>query len=71
MTTDYNTVLYEKDGNVAWITLNRPDKRNAQSDELRVEMTSALERASFDDEVYLVVITGSGDEAFSAGADID
>jgi len=71
MSETYNTVLYETADHVAWITLNRPDKFNAQSDELRVEMTKALERASFDDDAYLVVITGSGDQAFSAGADID
>ena len=58
-------------GPTAWITLNRPDKWNAQSDELRAEMSKALERASLDDDVHLVVITGTGDQAFSAGADID
>lgn len=71
MTDSLETVLYEKADHVAWITLNRPDKWNAQSDQLRTEMVQALEWASFDDDVYLVVITGSGDKAFSAGADID
>jgi enoyl-CoA hydratase len=68
---DYATILYEKTDRTAWITLNRPEKRNAQSDELRAEMSLALERASLDDTVHVVVITGSGDQAFSAGADID
>lgn len=65
------TILYETDGPTAWITLNRPEKRNAQSDELRAEMSAALERAGLDPDVHVVVITGAGDRAFSAGADID
>ncbi|HEY5169561.1 MAG TPA: enoyl-CoA hydratase/isomerase family protein, partial [Thermoleophilia bacterium] len=71
MQAEYGTILYETDGPTAWITLNRPEKRNAQNDELRAEMSQALERAGLDDGVYAVVITGSGDQAFSAGADID
>jgi enoyl-CoA hydratase len=69
--TDYATILYERADRAAWITLNRPQKRNAQSDELRAEMSQALERAGLDDDVHVVVITGAGDQAFSAGADID
>jgi enoyl-CoA hydratase len=71
MEAEYKTVLYEVDGHTAWITLNRPKKRNAQSDELRTEMSLALERAGLDPGVHVVVITGAGDQAFSAGADID
>jgi enoyl-CoA hydratase/carnithine racemase len=56
--------------NVAWITLNRPDVLNAQNDVLRSEVVIALDRASEDDEVFLIVITGAGEKAFSAGADI-
>ena len=70
MEAEYATIIYEKDGNAAWITLNRPDVLNAQSDELRAEVTQALERAGLDDEVYVVVLTGAGEKAFSAGADI-
>jgi enoyl-CoA hydratase len=70
MPDEYATILYEKSGHAAWITLNRPDVLNAQSDELRAELTAALERASLDDDVYVVVITGAGEKAFSAGADI-
>ena len=67
---DHATILYEKKDHAAWITLNRPEVLNAQSDELRAEVTQALERASLDDDVYVVVITGAGEKAFSAGADI-
>ena len=66
----YATILYETVEHAAWITLNRPEVLNAQSDELRAEVTQALERASLDDEVHVVVITGAGEKAFSAGADI-
>jgi enoyl-CoA hydratase len=71
MQAEYATILYETDGPTAWITLNRPEKRNAQSDELRAEMSAALERAGLDPDVHVVVVTGAGDQAFSAGADID
>ena len=71
MQAEYATILYETVDHTAWITLNRPEKRNAQNDELRAEMSQALERAGLDDDVHVVVITGSGDQAFSAGADID
>ena len=71
MQAEYATILYEITDGTAWITLNRPKKRNAQSDELRTEMSLALERAGLDPDVHVVVITGAGDQAFSAGADID
>jgi enoyl-CoA hydratase/carnithine racemase len=71
MEAEYATIIYEQSGAVAWITLNRPEKRNAQSDELRTEMSLALEKAGLDPAVHVVVITGAGDQAFSAGADID
>lgn len=70
MAGTYEFILYEKADRVAWITLNRPEAMNAQSDGLRMELVDALEKASEDDEVFVVVITGSGDKAFSAGADV-
>jgi enoyl-CoA hydratase len=70
MEAEYGTIIYEKSGRAAWITLDRPEVLNAQSDELRAEVTLALERASLDDDVHVVVITGAGEKAFSAGADI-
>ena len=66
----YEFIIYEKADRVAWITLNRPEALNAQSDGLRAELVDALEAASEDDEVFVVVITGSGEKAFSAGADV-
>ena len=70
MAGTYEFIIYEKADSVAWITLNRPDAMNAQSDGLRMELVDALEQASDDEEVFVVVITGSGDKAFSAGADV-
>ncbi len=68
--SSYETILSEKKGHAAWITLNRPEVLNAQSLQLRNELVQALEAARLDDEVYVIVITGAGDKAFSAGADI-
>ena len=67
---EFETILYEKKENVAWITFNRPKVLNAQNQTLLAEVTAALEQAKDDDEVYVIVITGAGDRAFSAGADI-
>ena len=66
----FETIIYEKKENVAWITFNRPDKLNAQNQTLMGEVVTALEQANDDDEIYVIVITGAGDRAFSAGADI-
>ena len=52
-----------------WLTLNRPEAYNALTDELAVTLAEALEGAGADDDVRVVVVTGSG-AAFSAGADI-
>lgn len=66
----FETILYEKKDKVAWITLNRPEVLNAQNDILRAELSSAVEKAKTDNDVSVVVITGAGEKAFSAGADI-
>jgi enoyl-CoA hydratase/carnithine racemase len=70
MSGTYEFIIYEKADRVAWITLNRPEAMNAQSDGLRMELVDALEAASEDEDVFVVVITGSGEKAFSAGADV-
>jgi enoyl-CoA hydratase len=66
----YETVLYAVEEQVATITLNRPDVLNAQNDVLRRELTEIFTALMTDDEVKVAVITGAGDRAFSAGADI-
>lgn len=66
----YQNILYGKEGNVAWITINRPEVRNALNVETLEEILAALEEARKDDEVRVVIFTGAGDKAFVAGADI-
>ncbi len=63
-------ILYEKSSHLAWITLNRPESLNALSDKMKQEMRLALEDARDDREVHVIIITGAGNKAFSAGADI-
>lgn len=66
---DFEHVLYEVDGHVATITLNRPEALNALSRPLETEMHTALDTASADDSVRSIILTGAG-RAFSAGYDI-
>lgn len=65
----FERVLYQKQGQAAWITLNRPEARNAQDPITREELTGALKLGRDDDDVHLMVITGAG-EAFCAGGDV-
>lgn len=62
-------VLYSKKDRIGYITLNRPEKRNALSHELVTELKTALAQAEADDEVKVVVMKANG-EAFCAGADL-
>jgi enoyl-CoA hydratase len=65
-----DAVLYEVRGPAAWITLNRPEKMNAINSDVLEGLHSALDRAGTDDEVKVVVVTGAGERAFSAGYDL-
>jgi enoyl-CoA hydratase len=65
----YETILYEIEGPVATITLNRPDTLNAINPQMTVELHQALDAAEADGAVRAIVLTGSG-RAFSAGYDI-
>jgi enoyl-CoA hydratase len=64
------TLLVEREGRVAILTLNRPDKLNALNDQVREDMLAALAAIEKDDAVGVVVITGAGEKSFIAGADI-
>ena len=66
----YETLLVEKQEGVGVITLNRPERLNAISRTLKIEIDKALTVFERDEEVKAVVFTGVGDKAFSAGADI-
>ena len=66
---EYQDILYEINDPIAYVTLNRPEKMNALSNNLRGEMVHALKEAESDPAVSVVVIRGAG-RAFSAGYDI-
>ena len=63
-------LLYEVKDGVATLTLNRPDQRNALNGELLGALVQAMKRARDDDAVRAIVLTGAGDKAFCAGADL-
>ena len=69
MTDLEQVVLYKREGHYGWITLNRPEKRNALNDELVSALKETLRLANNDDEVRVVVISGTGKD-FCAGADL-
>ncbi len=66
----YSNILYEKRNGIARITLNRPQALNALSPQLLLELETALKDVAGDDTVGVVVLTGAGERAFSAGVDI-
>lgn len=66
---DFETIRYEVDGPVAVVTLNRPERKNAQSRQLLEEMDAAFTRAVDDAAVRVIVLAGTGD-TFSAGHDL-
>ncbi|MCR5874518.1 enoyl-CoA hydratase-related protein [Phenylobacterium sp. J426] len=65
----YETLIYETDGPVATVTLNRPEKLNAYTGQMGAELADAFRRVDADDEVRVVIVTGAG-RGFCAGADI-
>src|SRR5215468_9377776 len=70
MPESFETLLLERRDRVAIITINRPEKRNALSIKTREEGAALMEQLRGDDSVGVVVITGAGEKAFIAGADI-
>lgn len=67
---NYQYVLTERDENVGIVTLNRPKELNALNMQLIGELADALAAFDDDNEIHCMVITGAGDRAFAAGADI-
>ncbi len=66
----YKDIIFEKKPPIAWVTFNRPDKLNAISSTLIEELDDVLNTLWDDDEIRVLIITGTGDRAFCAGADI-
>jgi enoyl-CoA hydratase len=67
---EFKFIVYEKSEGIATITLNRPEALNAFSKEVVSEVLQALEDIRSDESVRVVILTGAGERAFSAGADI-
>jgi enoyl-CoA hydratase len=66
----YNNILIEQKGHIQIITINRPSQLNALNSETIHELHEALEKANNDNSTGVIVITGSGEKSFVAGADI-
>jgi enoyl-CoA hydratase/carnithine racemase len=66
----YDSLLYDVADHVARVTINRPDKRNSLSWTVMTELRDAFGAAKTDTDVRVVVLTGAGDKAFCAGADL-
>lgn len=67
---EFNNVLLEKEGNIAIVTINRPKALNALNSETLKELNAVIEDLENDKEIYCVILTGSGEKSFVAGADI-
>ena len=68
--TDNSSVVLEKRGQAFWITINRPEKRNAINGDVVAGIAQGYRDAHDDPEVRVIVLTGAGDKAFCAGADL-
>src|SRR5437763_13509229 len=66
----YETIVWEVADGVATLTLNRPDVHNAMNERMRGELVACFGGLVANDDVRVVVVTGAGERAFSAGADI-
>ncbi|HVO25090.1 MAG TPA: crotonase/enoyl-CoA hydratase family protein [Candidatus Margulisiibacteriota bacterium] len=64
-------VLYEKSGGIATVTMNRPEFRNAINPEMLCRLADAWQDVNDDPDIRVAILTGAGDKAFCAGADLD
>jgi len=67
---EFENILYEKKDGILYLTLNRPETRNALTPEMWQDISTAVSMASGDDEVQAVIISGTGGKALASGADI-
>src|SRR5581483_1548720 len=67
---EYRYILVERDERIGIVTLNRPKELNALNTQLIGELADALEEFDRDEAIRCIVITGAGEKAFAAGADI-
>ncbi len=66
----YETLLYEKRDGIGYVTLNRPEKLNTLNNQVMEELDACFQVLRDDDEVKVVIVTGAGQKAFVAGADV-
>jgi trans-feruloyl-CoA hydratase/vanillin synthase len=66
----YEAINVESDQGITWLMINRPEKRNAMSPQVHLEMDEVLDMLAVDPATEVLVLTGAGNQAFSAGQDI-
>lgn len=66
----FETILFRKESNLALVTLNQPESLNSFSVQMRDDLKEIMLAIQQDDEVYVVIINGAGENAFCAGADL-
>ncbi|HEY5065942.1 MAG TPA: p-hydroxycinnamoyl CoA hydratase/lyase [Xanthobacteraceae bacterium] len=66
----FEAIHVENEGGITWLMINRPDKRNAMSPQVHLEMDEVLDDLAVDPATEVLVLTGAGNQAFSAGQDI-
>ena len=69
VTKTYETVKIEREGGITWVILNRPEKKNAMTPQMHMEMLDVLDELEFDPETKVLVLTGAGN-SFCAGQDL-
>ena len=67
---EFENILYEIDSGILFLTLNRPEARNALTPEMWRDISTAIHAARDDDSIKIVIITSTGDKALAGGADI-
>jgi enoyl-CoA hydratase len=68
--TESDLIIYEKKEKIAVVTFNRPAALNALNTQVNLKLIELLDRAEADPDIRVIILTGSGDKAFVAGADI-
>jgi enoyl-CoA hydratase/carnithine racemase len=66
----FDTLLYEQDRAVVWVTLNRPEVHNSINSTMQLELREVWTELRYDDSVRVAIVTGAGDRAFTAGLDL-
>src|SRR5438093_11003336 len=67
---EYANITYETKGRLAYVTISRPDRRNAIDPNTSRELRDAFEAVKSEDNVWVAILTGTDEQAFPAGADL-